>query len=206
MPHAAELHSPVRALAHRLACGKMSWADYREQRAAAVDGIVRGEDSLNYSQAVVFEDTTMPKAHELSQVYIDVDEIDRAPQRWFLRVALGVLVIVLLGAAWVLWRSSEPPVVASAPVVVMTGAEAALSSFLENGDWSASALDETAMEWNRFSDAQQDEARRTVTWRRLQSRLREQINQQRALVTIDETGEAAAQGARLTEFQRALQD
>ncbi|MEX0899477.1 MAG: hypothetical protein WD081_02170 [Gammaproteobacteria bacterium] len=206
MPHAAELHSPVRALAHRLASGKMSWADYREQRAMTVDAIVRGDDPLNYSQAVVFEDTTMPKEHELSQVYIDVDALEREPKRWLAGAAVGLLAVVLLAAAWVLWRSSEPPVVAEAPVVVMTGAEAALKSFLDDGDWSAASLDQTVTEWSQFSDAQQDEARRTATWRRLQSRLREQINQQRVLATVDESGDAAAQGERLVEFQQALQE
>lgn len=207
MPHAAELHSPVRALAHRLASGKMSWADYREQRAMAVDAIVRGDDPLNYSQAVVFGDTTTTDGGDRSQVYIDVDALDRAePRRWLAGVSVGLLGVVLVAAVWVFWRSSEPPVVASAPVVAMSGAETVLKSFLDSGDWSAAALESTTNEWSQFSDAEQDDARRTTTWRRLQSRLREQINQQRVLATVDESGEAAAQGKRLVEFQQALQN
>ena len=204
MAHSPELHSPVRALAHRLAGGRMAWVDYRNERAAAVEAIVNG-DSLSYSRPVVFEETTQPKEHELSQNYIDVEALEREPRRWPAAVAVGALALTIIGAGWILWQNSRPPVVASAPVVVMSGAEAALAEFLAADDWSSDALAMTQADWGVYAADERAAARRTASWRRLQARLREEINRQRVLATVDETGEAAAQEARLMEFQKALQ-
>ena len=182
----------------------MSWVDYRNERAAAVEAIVNG-DSLSYSRPVVFEDTTLPKEHELSQMYIDVEALEREPRRWPAAIAVGALGLTIIGAGWILWQNSRPPVVASAPVVVMSGAEAALAELLTADDWSAEALAATQADWAVYGADERAAARRTATWRRLQSRLREEINRQRVLATVDETGEAAAQEARLVEFQQGLQ-
>ena len=205
MPHAAELHSQVRALAHRLANGKMSWADYREQRHAAVELIVSGAEPIEYSAPVVFEETTMPKEHDLSQVYIDLDEVDGEPRRWPAYLAVGVLGAVIIAAGWVIWQSMRPPVVAQAPVVVMSGAEAAIAEFLTTGDWSADALATLTERWSGFGDIQRQEARRSMKWRELQGELRNRINQHKVLVTVDESGESQAQLERLEALQRALQ-
>src|SRR5690606_38255707 len=193
MPHAAELHSQVRALAHRLANGKMSWADYREQRQATVELLTSGAQPIEYAPAVVFEETTLPKEHELSQVYIDLDEVDGEPRRWPAHLAVGMLAAVIIAAAWVLWQSTRPPVVAEAPVAQMSEAEAALDAFVMARDWSADAVVHLNERWQAFEPVERQEARGTLAYRNLQIDLRQQINQQSALVTVDETGEAQAQ-------------
>lgn len=205
MPHSAERHSQVRALAHRLANGKMSWADYREQRHATVELLVSGAEEIEYAKPVVFEDTTLPKEHELSRVYIDVDELEREPKRWPAFLAVGALGLVIGAAAWVLWQSTRPPVIAEAPVVVMSGAEAALAEFLEADDWSAPALGALQERWTGFSDLQRTEARRSMTWREMQGDLRDRLNQQKVLATVDESGEAQAQLERLERLRNELQ-
>ena len=171
MPHAAELHSQVRALAHRLANGKMSWADYREQRQATVELLVSGAEPIEYSPPVVFEDTTLPKDHDLSQVYIDLDEVEREPRRWPAYLAVGALGAVIVAAGWVLWQSQQPPVVAEA-VVVMSGAEAALDEFVKTADWSPQDIDELGARWPSFPADEREAARDSMTWRDLQMDLR----------------------------------
>src|SRR5690606_9444701 len=96
-------------------------------------------------------------------------------------------------------------VVAQAPVVVMSGAEAAIAEFLTVGDWSADALAGLTERWSGFGDIQRQEARGSMKWRELQGELRNRVNQQKVLVTVDETGEAQAQLDRLEALQRVLQ-
>lgn len=205
MAHRPELQSPVRALAHRYAAGRMSWADYREQRAAVLADILDGREPLSYGPAEVFDDSTAPKEHELSQVLINLDEIEgTAAPKWPAVAAVLALGLVIVVAGWAVWQSLKPPVTASAPVVEMSPAEGALHRFLTVGEWDEQAIDGALAEWSARSAEERAAARRTATWRRLQQALREQTNQQRVLASVDESGEAAAAVERLERFQQRL--
>ncbi|MCA1797974.1 MAG: hypothetical protein LC632_00585 [Xanthomonadaceae bacterium] len=205
MPHKPEYASEVRTLAQKMAAGLISWAEYREARADAIHAIVNGEKPLTYEKALVFSDSTMPKEHALSQVLIDLDDVEgSARARWPAIAAISVLGIVIVIAGWAIWRSLQPPVIASAPVVQMSMAEDVLHRFITGDQWSAEAFDETITAWQAEPADAREAARRTATWRRLQQQLRERLNQQQVLSTVDESGEAAAQEQRLRNFQQAL--
>lgn len=205
MAHKPEYASTVRTLAQKMAAGRISWAEYREARADAVHAIVNGDAPLTYEKALVFSDSTMPKEHELSQVLIDLDEIEgTARARWPAIAAISVLGIVIVVAGWAIWRSLQPPVVASAPVVQMSTAESVLHRFVAADEWTADAFDATLAAWQAEPADARAAARRSATWRRLQQQLRERLNQQQVLSTVDGSGEAAAQEQRLRAFQQAL--
>lgn len=205
MPHRPELASPVRTLAQMLAAGRISWAEYRTQRAEKVAAIIRGAQPLTYDKPLVFSDSTAPKEHELSQVLIDLDEIEGTPRaRWPAMVAVALLGVVIVVAGWAIWRSLQPPVVASAPVVQMSAAEAVLQRFVAAEEWTVDAFDATLAAWRAEPAADRATARRSATWRRLQQQLRERVNQHEVLATVDATGEAAAQVERLRAFQQGL--
>lgn len=206
MPHAPELQSQVRALAHRLAAGQMSWVDYRDQRAALVTAIARGEQPLEYAPARVYDDSTMPKDTALSHVLIDTDAPARPKGRWAAILAVVALALALVAAGWILLREPAPPAVATAPVVTMSGAEAVLDDFLRAGDWTPAAMADALDGWHGYSEEQRALARRSATWRRLRTALRQQINQQQVLATVDDSGEAARLEARLVEFRAGLED
>lgn len=205
MPHKPEHASAVRTLAQKMAAGRISWAEYREARADAVHAIVNGDVPLTYDKPLVFGDSTMPKEHELAQVLIDLDEIEGTPRaRWPAIAAISVLGIVIVVAGWAIWRSLQPPVVASAPVVQMSSAEGVLHRFVTVNEWSPEALEATVAAWQAEPADDRAAARRSATWRRLQQQLRERLNQQQVLATVDESGEAAAHEQRLRAFQQAL--
>lgn len=204
MPHQAELQSQVRALAHLLAHGQLSWADYREQRASAVRRIVRGDDTLTYDRAVIFDDPTAPSDQAVDQVIIDVSEIDAQPRRWPAVVAVAAFLVVAALAGWVIYNVQKPPVTASAPVVERAPGEAMLAGFQEAGDWSAAASEDLLDAWRTLTPEARAEARATATWRRFQNALREQINQQAALAAVDDSGLAEAEAERLRALRDAL--
>lgn len=204
MPHQAELQSQVRALAHLLAHGQISWADYREQRAGAVRRIVRGDDTLTYDRAVIFDDPTAPTNQSVDQVILDVSEIDAQPRRWPAVIAVGAFLVVAALAGWVIYNVQQPPVTASAPVVERTPGEAMLTDFQELGDWSAAASDNLMDAWRALTPDARAEARATASWRRFQNALRAQINQQAALAAVDESGLAEAEAERLRALRDAL--
>lgn len=204
MAHAPELHSQVRALAWRLSSGEISWADYRERRAKIVNAILNGEQTLEYKKPVVNEDATTPKHHDTEQVFIDVDAMERPPSRMPAYIAVGVLVAVLLGVGWILIQSAEPPVVASAPEMNLGPGEALLDEFVRGGEWSTQTVSTLTQDWQQLSAEAKEATKSSALWRRLQSQLRDQINQQRILMSVDETGEAQALLEHLQALQRAL--
>lgn len=204
MPHRPELHSQIRALAHLLAAGQISWADYRERRAEAVTAIVDGEKPLVYSPAKVFDDPTTPGDRNTEQVYIDLEELERPPRRWPAVAAVAALGAVIVVGGWILLNPPPQPVVAAAPVVEMSRGEALIAAFVRADDWSGPAIDEMASGWQALPAEARTDARRTATWRRFQNQLREQINRQQVLASVDESGEAGAQEARLRALQESL--
>ncbi len=204
MAHAPELHSQVRALAWRLSSGEISWADYQERRATLVNAILNGEQTLEYKKPVVSEDATTPKHHDTEQVFIDVEAMERPPSRLPAYIAIGVLAVVLLGVGWILWQSSEPPVVASAPVLDLGPGESLLDKFVREGEWSGQTVAALTQDWQQLSGEAKAATKNSAIWRRMQSQLRDQINQQRILMSVDETGEAEALLEHLQALQRAL--
>lgn len=204
MPHAMEKQSQVRALAHLLAHGQISWADYREQRAEKVRRIVAGDDPITYDKAIVFDDPTSPKDMTIDHVVIDMNEVEREPARWPAFVAIAALGLVILASGWVVYQSQKPPVVATAPTVDMAVGEKLLADFRDTGDWSAAAIERLVGDWNSLTREDRAAAMGSLSWRRIQNDIRQRINEQQALKPIDESGEAAAQEARLSALRETL--
>lgn len=212
MPHSQELHSQVRALAWQLACGEVSWAEYRERRRAAVHAIVRDGAAITYAKPVIRYDPTAPKDRDIEQVIIDMDAIEgerRSRLPAYIAITALVLLLALLGT--VTWlnqqleaeqaaRSANPPVLATLPP-----GEALLQSFRRTGDWSIVRMEETAAAWHELDAETQAAARRSATWRRLQTTLRSRINETQVRMQVDETGEAEALYNALVAFRDTLE-
>lgn len=211
MPHSQELHSQVRALAWQLSRGEVSWAEYRERRRAEVHAIVRDGAAIKYEKPVIRDDPTAPKDRDIEQVYIDMDALEgERPSRLPAYIAVAALVLLLAVLATVSWLNHQLEVqqaqrAAAPPVVALPPGEALLQRFHRDDDWSIPQMEATLASWRELDPATRDAARRSASWRRLQTTLRSRLNEAEVRMQVDDSGAAEQLRDALVAFRDALE-
>lgn len=204
--------SQVRALAFQFARGRISRDDYRKQRAELVRRITAGELELEYAQPRPPESTGQGRRDETEFLLDMGDEVFGEPAaasgRKGLLVGAAVVVVLALAAGgwWLLAPQFSTPAADSAAQETQPPGEALLADFLDDDDWTPTALDALEMEWKLLDANERAVARDSLYWRRFRSRLRERINEQQTLANYDESGIAADTAQRLQALQDALDD
>lgn len=206
MAHEPALHSQVRALAWQLSCGEISWADYRVRRRALIEALLAGEVGLAYKRPIIKDDPTAPKHHDIEQVYIDIEELEREPSRLPVYLSVGLLAVLVVVLGMVMWGnhqlSQEREAREAAPAIQYAPGEALLRDFHRVDAWTHESLDAFIAGWRALDADERAAARGTAQWRRLETALNGRINNQQVLAGVDESG--AAQ--RLYEALLAFRD
>ena len=79
-----------------------------------------------------------------------------------------------------------------------------MKDFLENDDWSNERLTEFETNWSGFSEFHKETVRRTPDFSRLESKLRNRLNEQHTLAEIGGDLQAGLSEARLMMFAERL--
>ncbi len=196
--------SQLRKLAADYADGAIGEADYRREKARLIDAIANGEIAIERKAAptAAAAQAENPAAAET--------EIPPSTLRTALPIAVGV--IVLGGIAWLLYPSAPektvPPTadteVAAAVPKAAPGLRSMVDHFLSANDWTEGALETFEQKWLAIKESERAEALNAPWFRRLATVLRQEINAQKALAELDDTGLALHKGRRLVEFGTLL--
>lgn len=205
MPHERESYSQVRLLAAEYAHGYIDRDEYRRRRAELISRIVAGDEQLEY----VVPEKPAPRGDETVTRYGEAEDFDmpRMPPVLPVAIGVGVLLVALVAGTWWLVSSPSPPraeATGSIERPAMAAGEARLHAFLEADEWSHASLDALADDWRALDADVRRDARGTGPWRRLQTRLRNRINEQQVLADYDESGEAAALEDKLRTLRETL--
>lgn len=164
--------SPVRDLARRYAAGELSQENYRNQRRALISAITSGNQSLTY------RDDNPEGAVRPGQVKL---------------LAMAAAAVVVLAVVFIVaWKEADKGHVAStaadtgvtaAAVPLPTPGPTLVRGFVENNDWADSSIEDFIRDWHKLTADDQQKARGSMLYPRLESELREQIASERAMIS-----------------------
>lgn len=190
--------SQLRELARQYSAGQMGRDEYRRDRAALLDQIALRKLAIDYREI------TPPKPSAPPTVIIDVGEDEPANHRFAIMLgALALVGMVAGGGWWWLQRETAAPV-ALVDVAPKAVGVAVIERFLGANDWSSAGISVFESEWNALDPAQQTEARNDAAFGLLEAGLRARIEDQLSVMSLDQSGQVAAEVARLRDFGTRL--
>ena len=170
--------SQVRDLARRYATGKLSQESYRSQRRTLIDSITGGAVQLAYRE-----------------------EKPAAKRPRFDSKLLGLIAVVLivLGVGTVLAikhsnkaasGAAQAAVTPAPPVTPPAPGPALVRSFVDADDWTDAGLQSFERRWQSLGSDEQAKAKDSLTYPRLMSEVRQQIDSEKAVAGSNSAGDA----------------
>jgi hypothetical protein len=178
--------SQVRDLARRYATGKLSQESYRSQRRSLIDSITGGGVALTYREEkpAVSRPRFDSKLLGLTVVVL---------------IAVGVGVVLAIKHSNSAHASgvAQAAVAPAAPVTPPAPGPALVRTFVDADDWTDGSLQSFSRRWQSLGVDEQAKAKESLTYPRLVSEVRQQIDSEKAVAGSD-----AASDAHLMELQK----
>lgn len=190
--------SQLRELARQFSAGQVGRDDYRRDRTALLEQVGSGK------LAIAYREITPPKPASPPTVIIDVGDDEPGSNRS--TIFLGALLLVVSIAAGGWWYINQQTAAPAALVDVAPKAEgvAVIEDFLMANDWSSAGIAEFERRWSELDTAHQAEGRSDPAFGRLEAGLRSRIEDQLSVMSLDQTGQTAAEVTRLRDFGTRL--
>lgn len=180
--------SQVRDLARRYATGKLSQESYRSQRRSLIDSITGGGVVLTYREEkpAVTRPRFDSKLLGLTVVVL-------------IAVGVGVVLAIKHSASAHAAGSgaAQAAVAPAAPVTPPAPGPALIRTFVDADDWTDGSLQSFSRRWESLGADEQAKAKESLTYPRLVSEVRQQIDSEKAVA-----GSGAASDAHLMELQK----
>jgi|GEM_PF-6995116 len=178
--------SQVRDLARRYATGKLSQESYRSQRRSLIDSITGGTVALAYR-----EEKPPVKRPRFDSKLVGLTVV--------VLIAVGVGVVLAIkrsdAAHAPASGTAQAAVAPAAPVVPQAPGPALVHTFVDADDWTDGSLQSFERRWQSLGTDEQAKAKDSLTYPRLVSEVRQQIDSEKAV-----TGSNSAGDAHLTEL------
>jgi hypothetical protein len=170
--------SQVRDLARRYATGKLSQENYRSQRRSLIDSVTGGAVQLAYreDERKVMRPRFNSKLLGLTVVVL---------------IAAGIGVVLVLkhsGAAHA--SGAAQAATALVPVAPPAPGPALVRTFVDADDWTDGSLQSFTRRWQGLGPDEQTKAKDSLTYPRLVSEIREQIDSEKAVAGSNGAGDA----------------
>lgn len=170
--------SQVRDLARRYATGKLSQESYRSQRRSLIDSITGGSVALTYR-----EEKPAAKRPRFDSKLLGLTVV--------VLIAVGVGVVLAIKRSNASHASGSGTAQAAvAPAVPQAPGPALVRTFVDADDWTDGSLQSFSRRWQSLGADEQTKAKESVTYPRLVSEVRQQIDSEKAVAGSNSAGDA----------------
>ena len=171
--------SQVRDLARRYATGKLSQESYRSQRRSLIDSITGGGVQLAYR-----EEKPAAKRPRFDSKLLGLTVV--------VLIVIGVGVVLALRHSNGTRPSGNAQATVTAPAAVTPPAPgpALVHTFVDADDWTDGSLQSFERRWQSLGSDEQAKAKESLTYPRLLSEVRQQIDSEKAVAGSDSAGDA----------------
>lgn len=170
--------SQVRDLARRYATGKLSQESYRSQRRSLIDSITGGSVALTYR-----EEKPAAKRPRFDNKLLGLTVV--------VLIGVGVGVVLTIKHSNATHASGTAQAAApAAPAMPQAPGPALVRTFVDADDWTDGSLQSFSRRWQSLGADEQAKAKESVTYPRLVSEVRQQIDSEKAVAGSNSAGDA----------------
>ena len=197
--------SQLRLLAKQFSDQAIGREEYDRARTELIDSIVAGDTTITR----VPPPPPAPPPVQPEAIAESIDE-DVVANKLPLIVGGAVVIVAIVIGIWLLIPGKKPAGPTSValteqkPITQVPAARALVEDFVAARDWSDYSINQFRQDWTALSDNERNEAISASWFRRLSKAMRQEINTQKALAGIDQTGGAVAAGLRLIKLGEFL--
>ena len=204
--------SQLRLLAEDFAEGRIDQATYRQQRDALLDAITSGAIPIErVAPPPPPPPPPKPAAAPAGTASPEPEPVEPEETGGFSPIPILLGAVIVVGLIWFIMPGGveeSPPATGSMPAAglpEMSPVEQSLDRLLTNADWSNTALDQFRAEWNGLTPADRQAARASKIFPQVIAAIGQEINAQRALAQLDDTGNAKRHAEQLQSVANAIE-
>lgn len=183
--------SQLRDLTRRYAGGEISREAYLAERMRLIDGVTSGEIDIHHRELESGDERKRKRARGWRQGW-----------RYSIVTVFLVALLVIALLAYFMDRQPAAPEPAAQAMIGNPAIEL-LDEFIKDGNWSEDALSKFESRWQAVSLDDQQDARRSASFRRLKNETGKRIREQDALISAGEM-EALLYIAKLRSFAQTM--